>query len=224
MITAFGRAMMATINGQPQTTFRMTMEGGQSIEFPCIDFVQRRPDEDELLEQIRLPKNGVVVDWGCGIGRHLLKVRQLNPSVYCYGIEICDLMVDHCRRTIAPPAFFVQNFDDLAHCQLDLALLMGNGLGVLGEEKDAVKGLQMLVSSLAPGGRILIETGNPFGYGYFTPRFTIEYKEYRDGPFVWGYSDRDWLKGTLESLGCTVKFKKSKAPGGMFFFAIAQKD
>ena len=222
MPTAFGRAMVATVNGQPQR-FRMTMQGGPSIEMSCRDFLQTREEENRLLDGIALPANGVVLDWGCGVGRHLLRLRQRHPSVHCCGIDVCDLMLDHCRQTIAAPATFARGLDELTHREFDLVLLVGNGLGVLGSERDAVAGLRRLVGSLRPDGRIVIETGNPFGRGYTALRFTIDYEGYHDGPFTWGYSDRVWLLQTLENLGCTVSFKTSHAPGGVFFFAIAQR-
>ncbi len=106
-------------------------------------------------------------------------------------------MLDHCRPSVAAPATFVRTFEELQHREFDLIMLMGNGLGVLGREYEAVARLRALVGSLKPAGRILIETGNPFGVGYCAPDFSIDYGEYRDGPFSWGYSDRDWISRTL---------------------------
>ena len=214
--------MLATINGQPQR-FRMTMQNGPSITLNCQDFLATRDEENRLLDGIDLPENGDVLDWGCGVGRHLSYVRQTHPSVHCCGIDVCDLMLDHCRRSIVAPATFAHTLEELPHREFDLILLMGNGLGVLGDEQGAVERLQQLVRSLRLGGRIVIETGNPFGRGYSAPAFTIEYGGHHDGPFTWGCSDRDWLSQTLEQLGCAVALSQSQAPGGMFFFAVAER-
>ncbi len=227
MPTAFGRAMLATINGPPQQ-FIMTMQGGFSIKMRCTDFLHTRQDENQLLDRIELPRDGMVLDYGCGVGRHLRHLRQRNPSVHCCGIDICDLMLDYCRRTIGAPATFVQTLEELGHRQFDLILLLGNGLGVLGREEDARAGLRRLVGSLVGSptrpGWIVIETGNPFGSGYFASNFTIDYGQYHDGPFPWGYADRDWISRSLQDLGLGVQIHPSQAPGGVFFFAVGQKD
>lgn len=214
--------MLATLNGQPQQ-FRMTMQGGPSIEMRCSDFLHTRQEENQLLDNIGLPRDGRVLDWGCGVGRHLSRVRQSRPFAHCCGIDICDLMLDHCRRTIAAPAAFGRSLEEINHHQFDLILLVGNGLGVLGREEDAVVRLRTLVGSLTAAGRVVIETGNPFGRGYSAPDFAIDYGEYHDGPFPWGYADRDWISRTLRELGLGVMIQPSQARGGMFFFAVGQR-
>ncbi len=222
MTTAFGKAMLGSINGQPQR-FSMTMVGGRTSEMNCHEFLNTRKEEEGLLNEINIPKDGRVLDFGCGIGRHLTWVRNRYPAVHCSGIEICDSMLEYSRQKITAPATFVQTFGDLKGQKFDLILLMGNGLGVLGCEANAVAALEALVKSLRRNGRIVIETGNPFGTGYFSAQFTIDYQQHHDGPFTWGYSDREWITRTLRELGCTVEIQPSHAPGGMFFFAIGEK-
>ncbi len=222
MPTAFGRAMLDTING-PERQFRMLMQGGPEISMNCRDFLNTRKDENCLLDRIQLPDSGAVLDWGCGVGRHLLRLRQTHPSIHYCGIDVCEVMLDYCRRTVGEPSDFSASFEGLPERQYDLVLLMGNGLGVLGTEGNAVLRLKALVDVLVAGGYIVIETGNPFGVGYTAPNFTIEYGDYQDGPFPWGYSDREWISRTLEELGCDVTTEASQAPGGMFFFVIGRK-
>ncbi len=223
MVTAFGRAIWDSLRGDSQR-FRMTMLGGPSIEMDCRDFIDTRGDEIELLNRIDLPEHGAVLDWGCGPGRHLAYIRQRHPSVCCCGIDICDLLLDHCRRTIPAPAEFAKAFEDLQPRKFNLVMLMGNGLGVLGGEGDAIARLRLLVDSLAEGGQIVVETGNPFGNGYVTPEFTVEYGGHRDGPFPWGYADRSWIFRTFQTLGLSARIFPSRARGGMFFFAVGQRD
>lgn len=221
MATAFGLAMLASINGTPQR-FRMKMRGGQTMEMRCSDFLNTREEENQLLDRLELPENATVLDWGCGLGRHLSQVRRGRPSVHCYGIEICDGMLGYCRTKIVAPATFVESFEELDGLKFDLIMLMGNGLGVLGSEQDATQKLASLVSSLRQGGYILIETSNPFGTGYYSNQFEIDYEHHHDAPFVWGASDRGWISRILGELGCTVRIEPSKAPGGCFF-AIGTK-
>ncbi|MFZ4479736.1 MAG: class I SAM-dependent methyltransferase [Rhodoferax sp.] len=222
MPTAFGQAMLASVAGHPQR-FSMKMGHDPAMAMSCREFMHLRPDEEQLLESISLPHSANVLDYGCGIGRHFSYVRQANATARLVGIEICDLMLDHCRRIFTAPATFVSSFAEVSVDQFDLIMLMGNGLGVLGGEQQATAGLELLISSLRPGGRIVIETGNPFGAGYLSRNFTIDYHGQTDGPFTWGYSDRTWISETLARLGCTVAISESCAPGGSFFFVVAQK-
>jgi hypothetical protein len=144
--------------------------------------------------------------------------RGGRPSVHCYGIEICDGMLGYLQQRIAPPATFVERFEELDGVKFDLIMLMGNGLGVLGSEQDATQKLASLVGSLRQGGRILIETSNPFGTaGYYSNQFEIDYEHHHDGPFVWGGSDKGWIRRILGELGCAVTIEPSNGPGGCFF-------
>lgn len=219
MPTAFGQAMLDTINGVPQS-FRMNMLHGPSIIMHCQDFIQLRTEEKNLLDSIQLPDGGNVLDWGCGIGRHLAYIRSRCPSVNCIGIDICESMLEHCRQTISPPANFYPSHDNLDDRKYDLIMLMGNNLGVFGNEQESETALRLLIESLNLNGKILIETGNPFGNGYFSSNFTIDYREHHDGPFTWGYSDRHWISRQLQMNNCHVDIMPSNAPGGIFFFAI----
>jgi SAM-dependent methyltransferase len=222
METAFGRAMLATLHGRPQS-FIMSDEHGLRIEMACDDFLELREEEQRLLEGFDVPPQGAVLDLGCGAGRHLRYLREQLPTITCCGVDHCDLLLEHCRQTITAPARFVSSLSEIPARRFDLILLVGNGLGIFGGEADAVAGLGGLVDQLQPTGRILLETGNPFGAGYRSLSHKIEYGGHVDGPFPWGYADRDWVRMTLDRLGVDVVFEPSRGPGGMYFFAVASR-
>ena len=183
-----------------------------------------RSEEIDLLESCKLPKEANVLDYGCGVGRYLKHIRKIYPQAHCVGIEICDQLREHCNHTISAPSTFVQTLEELPDIKYDLIMLMGNGLGVLGDENNAKSMLKILVNSLNPQGCIIIETGNPFSANYSSPQFTIEYQGRTDNSFTWGYSDRNWITTQLETNGCSVEIKRSQAPGGIFFIAIGCKN
>jgi len=164
-----------------------------------------------------------VLDYGCGAGRHLKHLRAARADIRCVGIEVCGGLRAHCGETVAAPATFVPTWQQARNDgPFDLILLMGNGLGVLGDEDSARAGLGELVGSLAPGGRLVIETGSGHGRGYRTDTLEIRFRDQVDGPFTWGAADRDWVVDTLAALGCEVQISPSRAPGG-FFFAVARR-
>jgi hypothetical protein len=220
-VTAFGRAMMDSINGGVAKRFNMTMQG-HSQSCACSDFLQLRPEEQRFLDAIELPENGNVLDYGCGIGRHLSCIRANNPAVHCYGIDICDLLREHCQRTIVAPTTLVSSLAELDGVKFDLIMLMGNGLGVLGKEVEARTKLQSLIAALNTSGKILIETVGPLN-GYALTTLTIQYENYVDGPFVWGGASQSWVKRVLSDAGCDVSFERSTAPHPGCFIAIGKK-
>jgi SAM-dependent methyltransferase len=223
MASAFGKAMIDSIGGKVQT-FQMTMVGNSTkMECSCDVFLRTRREENELLDAVDLQPESRVLDWGCGVGRHFSYLRKKYERVTCCGIETCDLLRQHCKQAIGGPAEFVSTWREVSEKSFSLILLMGNGLGVLGPEEQAERYLSELDRSLEPGGQFVIETGNPFGAGYCSPKFTIRYRDQHDGPFCWGYADESWIKCKLQALGYRVNISPSTALGGGYFFAVGQK-
>ena len=217
--------MLAALDN-PEETFRLGFDGGPLGSYPCRDFIAPRPEEVDLLDGLRLPAGAAILDYGCGIGRHLAHLQHRNQQVRCFGIEICDGLRDHCQRTIGPAENFVQSLDDLPPGQsFDLILMMGNGLGVLGDEDAARAGLARLISLLSPEGRLLIETGpHPSAIdGYRTSTLRIRWGPYQDPDCVWGCAGETWMRQTLGTLGCEVVTFPSDAPLAVSFHAVASR-
>jgi SAM-dependent methyltransferase len=223
MNTAFGQAMIDSIRGGSPRNFTMSPVGQGGMNMPCSAFLTTRSDENLLLASLDLPENGSVLDYGCGAGRHLSKLREGRSRLQLYGVEICDLLRNHCQQMFGLASTFVESLGDLPAKEFDLIMLMGNGLGVLGSEQNAIAQLEVLVGILGSGGRILIEAGNPFSTGYSARDFIISYDGAQDDPFTWGYADQQWVRKTLEQLGCTATIQPSQAPLPGSFFAIGTK-
>jgi hypothetical protein len=138
-------------------------------------------------------------------------------------VETNQELRDYCISLI-PGALAYARFDDVpADSRFDLALLMGNGLGVFGDETATRHQLQRLLGLLAEGGCVLIETGN-FSTGSFrTVLHEIEYGGIVDGPFSWGYATREWLQGELVAAGFDIVSLTHSYGAGPFFILHAKK-
>ena len=222
MITAFGTALLDSIHG-PMRSYRITKVGGQPLTLCCDEYIDLRPDEAAILDSIPLTGSSRVLDFGCGTGRHLKHLRQRQPGISCCGIEHCDLLREHCAASAGPDDRFVPSLDAVPSSHtFDLILLMGNGLGILGNEASCRTQFPRLIDRLAPGGTLLLESGNFWRDGYSAPLFSIAYGALTDGPFPWGFASEAWLTHLCTSQGCSVSFSTSNAPGEVFFFATLQ--
>jgi SAM-dependent methyltransferase len=218
-LTAFGRALLAAAQGRPQAV-QLSWDGAGPVRHPCGDYLEVRDDEVLLLDEIALPPGAAVLDIGCGLGRHLRHLRRRHPGARLFGVDRCDGLRAHCEQVIPGPARFFATADALPHGQrYDLILLLGNGLGIFGAEANARAGLGRLLDALAPGGCVLLETGQQPGCDYRASAVEIAWRGHRDGPFIWGGGTRAWLRDTVNSLGARCELHPSEAPGRLFFLA-----
>lgn len=223
METAFGRALIDSIEGPPQR-FRMTVvPDGPSQLLECREHIELAPYERDALDALELPEDGVALDYGCGVGRHFAHLRRRHPDLHCCGVDRCDLMLTYCWQNIPGPTTFASRLEDLKHREFDLIMLLGNGLGILGKEADAKAGLARLVGMLKPKGKLLVEScASPFGErGHAVREFRIQYREFEDPPLLWGYADEAWVEREVEALGLRVTL--TRGCRGPLFLALGEK-
>ncbi len=56
---------------------------------------------DTLLDGLKPPRDGRVLEVGCGTGRNLVLAARHYPGVNFYGIDISEMMLETARKTIA---------------------------------------------------------------------------------------------------------------------------
>ncbi len=218
--TAFGQAMIDSLErGTPQT-FELTFDGHR-MTAPCSDFIETTAAEQKILGELELCRQAAVLDWGCGVGRHLSFLRGRRRDIVCFGVDIDEQMLDCCRRRIGKPCMFCTPSDFPSDARFDLILLMGNGLGIFGTEENTLEQLKKFRDILNPGGQLLLESGNPMGSGFSTVSMTNSYHGLTDGPFLWGAADRQWVEHTLRNLNFTYNIIPDDIHRG-FFFALAK--
>lgn len=131
-MTAFSAAMFTQMSDPTRDVrFCMRIVGGPEIECSCRDFLHLRREEEALLrgclDGLRFLR---VLDIGCGIGRHSALVQSLVPHSEITLVESDQQLRDYCAGRIAGARVF-EHFDDLpVDSRFDLAILMGNGLGI----------------------------------------------------------------------------------------------
>ncbi len=163
------------------------MENGGGVDCACRDFLHLRLEEQALLTALLSDGPApAVLDVGCGIGRHLDFIRQQQQAAVLAGVEKANDLRQSCAARFQSVMFWESFADVPDDSRFNLVLLMGNGLGIFGDEQATLAGLRRIHQLLNPGGVLIVESGNPFGDGFSTPHFTICYRNQIDGPFPWG--------------------------------------
>lgn len=224
-MSAFAQAMFDQLK-QPDSDvrFRMRIVGGTGMDCPCRDFLYLRVEEQSLIREcLDGRQDPRVLDIGCGIGRHSLFAHSLPPHARITVVEIDQQLRDYCI-SVVPGAIGYEQFSDVPDdARFDAVFLMGNGLGVFGDEITTRRQLQRLHGLVADEGRVLIESGNFAGGSFYPAQHEIEYDGLVDGPFTWGYATRDWLQRELVGAGFTVVSVTPSSRGGPFFICDAKR-
>jgi SAM-dependent methyltransferase len=224
-MSAFAQAMFDQLQ-QPDgdTTFRLRIVDGPENQGRCRDFLSLRPEEKDLIRDCLGDRQEPrVLDIGCGIGRHSIFSRAVSPHARISIVEIDQSLRDYCIAEVPGAVCYEQFAHVPADASFDAVFLMGNGLGVFGNEANTCEQLQRLHSLVADGGCVLIECGNPFRGDFYAPQHVIEYNDSVDGPFTWGYATCEWLQRELVRVGFEIVTVKPSILGGPFFICHAKK-
>ena len=184
--TPFGAAVIDAAQKQESVDYNITVDG-HSMIMPANDFtgVVDGSVEHLILDRLDLKHEDTIMDWGCGIGRHYTIFLQPGKPVIRYiGLEKCYKMLTYAEEhhKLSPQLWYLttgsfeSDLDRMKSMwqEFNAILLMGNGLGLLGNEEQARKRLKLLVDALAPGGTIVLESCQPpNGRDYVTNTIAI---------------------------------------------------
>ena len=105
----------------------------------------------------------------------------------------------------------------------NLILLMGNGVGIYGNEGNVRASLKQIYQMLCPGGALLGEGMPMNGMPFTLANFIISYNGQNDPQFQWGFCSCDWLAQVLTEIGFVdiqhYPINLAHAPGAYLFVA-----
>ncbi len=104
---------------------------------------------------------GTVLDIGCGAGRHSLYAQSLGHDVTAIDSSWLATEVARLRGVKQKEWLSIERAEELGEGRFDTVLLLGNGLGLLGNHTKARRLLKMLYKSTTPGGIIIGESKDP---------------------------------------------------------------
>lgn len=123
------------------------------------------PEWSTLDRQACSTATGVVLDIGCGAGRHVLNLQQHGLRATGF-----DVSAGACQVARARGAVDVRHagFDDVAELSgltagVDTFLLLGNNLALLGSRAAAAERFALMAKVAAPGARVLGTNIDPYG-------------------------------------------------------------
>jgi SAM-dependent methyltransferase len=224
-MNAFAQSMFdQLLHPDRNVLFHMRIVGGPGMDCSCRDFLHLRNEEQSLISTcLSNRQEPRILDIGCGIGRHSAFVRTLSSQARITVVEINQRLRDYCI-SVVPGTLGYEQFgyvpDD---ARFDIVFLMGNGLGVFGDEITTRQQLQRLLNLVADDGCVLIESGNFSGGSFYAAKHEIEYGGFVDGPFTWGYATLEWLQKELIKGGFEINSVTPSNHGGLFFICHATK-
>lgn len=234
-MSAFGEAMADALR-EPgggigfDIEFHMPSIGPPScVHAPCQDFMRVRLEESEAinraLDGVPAPR---VLDVGCGVARHASHIREHRPNAIITLVDAAPDLLELAAARV-PGAALAHRIEDIAvddRSGFDLALLLGNGLGLFGDEASTRAGLRRIAGLLRPGGTVLAESGLPIPSrrGFEVAQLRFRYQRGWEGPTPWGQATYDWFRDACSREGLEADPPlRSTAPGGWVFIASAKR-
>jgi SAM-dependent methyltransferase len=210
-----GRILAAYLDvGQLGDTMLVVRDDGWTNHVPLSRWHEARDVsafEEQLLRNATPP---LVLDIGCGTGRHL---RWLSTHGYdAVGIDISEGAIRRARQFVGCRASVDSVWTHEANCKYNTIALMNSGLGIIGHSRRLYDFLCRMSLWLRPGGRLLVsgidwrQPTDPIHIRYLTDndrpykgevRLKLCYRDIQSDWFDWVWIDPDLLMNVAMSIG-----------------------
>jgi SAM-dependent methyltransferase len=159
---AFGRLLLDHLSGGETDQLMLELDDGRAgPALPADVFFAEHAAwhaaEQRVFEAVR----GRVLDVGCGAGRHSLEAERRGLDVVA--IDVSPGAVEVCRRRgVRDARLLPLHAVDASLGVFDTVLMLCGNFGLVGTADDAVPILRMLHELTAPGGRIVLDSVDPY--------------------------------------------------------------
>jgi len=155
----FGKAIMDVFKGK-EVVISVRREDGrldqENGSFYFTDFNQWPTTEKESMKLVR----GLILDVGCGAGRHALYLQTKGFKVVALDISRLAIRVAR-KRGVSNPILAAAPWFPFRNETFDTLLLMFNNFGICGGYQETIRYLRELNRILRRGGRILASSLHP---------------------------------------------------------------
>jgi SAM-dependent methyltransferase len=159
---AYGHAMRDYLDGYDPVAIVERHDGLVCPDVPVGDYFAPYREWPEHLQQGMEFARGRVLDAGCGAGRVALHLQEVGQEVV--GIDISPLAVQVCRERGVEDVrlLAVEDVEAAALGHFDTIVLYGNNFGLFQGRGHASVVLDCLQRILNPGGRLVVESRDPY--------------------------------------------------------------
>ena len=211
-----GRAIADYYKTQKANKLRVFSPMFEEDEIPLSTLFRKYEEMPEIERKALDMANGKTLDVGAGSGCHSLVLQEKGIDVTA--IDISPLSVETMKER-GVKKVIEQDFFTLKG-QYDTALMLMNGIGIVGTLERLPRFFRQLDKILAPGGQLLcdssdisyvfedengmIDIPNEMDY-YGEHSFRMQYKDTIGEPFNWLYIDADTLREKAGRCGYAVE-------------------
>lgn len=221
-----GQALEDEHYGRRQHDLVVEREDGYTDAIPVGEFFAREPINPEEAQALELCR-GRVLDVGAGAGRHALLLQKRGLSVQAIDVSPQAVRVMQDRGVREPRCADLMEY---AGGEFDTILMLGHGLGLVGELARLPRWLDRLAGLLAAGGQVLADsvdvgtTQRPVHLEYLRfleaagryrgeVRFSLQYGDLVGPELPWLHVDFETLCSGAAACGWQAEFLAQEEGG-----------
>lgn len=120
---------------------------------------------DYIVENLKIPEGGIIYDFGCGVGRHVLELKKRGYEAY--GVDYLDCNIEKAKSQANNSGMKGDEIFHLNDCRTinltklaDAIICVYDVIGSFIEENDNIKIIKNIVQNLKDGGKAIISVMN----------------------------------------------------------------
>ena len=223
----YGLALMDYFKGDHSARQTFHRDDGIDFEMPISVFFREETDFSPIEHDALDLCHGKILDIGAGSGHHSLALQKRGLSVDALDVspEAVQIMTQRGVKNVRHADIF-----ELEGGQFDTLLMLGHGIGMVGDLTGLHRFLERARTLLHPGGTLVFDsldvrcTSDPVHLAYHESnrkknryigeiRFQIEYKGTKGQLFSWLQIDPETLRREAVSPGWSCEIVRQESWG-----------